>query len=202
MMKKYTILILSLILTTQLFSQDSKNVFKTFSEFIEMNPSQKYDFQLKHRTMGNVFMNGGITNHRIKKAKPKTTLDYLTKEAWGVFVNDSVFINSHPYSKMVGYNKILGIGHYCYFIGEPARFKDEQLQLGIIKEGEPQKGVCCKTSYVILPDGTIKWLNPEYLRELISDNTDLVSELDSKKLTLDSIYEMFEIIDKYNEMKK
>ena len=124
-MKKFTILALCLILTIQLFGQDSKNVYKSFSEFTDMNPSQEYDFQLKHRTTGNVFMAGGITNHRIKKAKPSTTLKYLTKEAWGVFVNDSVFINSYPYSKLIGYNKILGIGYYCYFIGEPARLQTE-----------------------------------------------------------------------------
>jgi len=201
-MKKITILILSLILTIQLFGQDSQNVFKSFSDFKEMNPSQKFDFQLKQRTMGNVFMTGGITNHMIKKANPSTTLEYLTKEAWGVFVDDSVFINSYPYSKLIGYNKILGVGYYCYFIGEPARFKEEQLNLGIIKQGEPQKGVCCNTCYVILTDGTVKWLNPDYLKELISDNSDLVAELESKKLTPDSVYEMFEILDKYNETKK
>lgn len=201
-MKKITILTLSLILTIQLFGQDSQNVFKSFSDFKAMKPSQKFDFQLKQRTTGNVFMTGGITNHRIKKANPSTTLEYLTKEAWGVFVDDSVFINSYPYSKLIGYNKILGVGYYCYFIGEPARLKEEQLKLGIIKEGEPQKGVCCKTSYVILTDGTVKWLNPDYLKELISDNRDLVAELESKKLTPDSVYEMFEIIDKYNVTKK
>ena len=201
-MKKISILTLSLMLTVQLFGQDSENVFRSFSEFIAMKPSQKYDFQLKQRTTGNVFMTGGITNYRIKKAKPSTTLEYLTKEAWGVFVDDSVFINSYPYSKLIGYNKILGFGYYCYFIGEPARLKEEQLKLGIIKEGEPQKGVCCKTSYVILPDGTVKWLNPDYLKELISDKSDLLAELESKKLTPDSVYEMLEIIDKYNEMKK
>lgn len=201
-MKKILTLVLSLILTAQLFSQNSKNVFKSFSEFIEMKPSQTYDFQLKLRTMGNVVMMGGITNHRIKKAKPKNTFDYLKKEAWGVFVNDSVYINSYRYSRIIGYNKILGKGYYCYFIGEPARFKEEQLQLGIIKEGEPQMAVCCKISYVILPDGSVKWLNLEYLKELISDNSELVSELNSKNLLPEDIYKMFEIIDKYNESKK
>ena len=201
-MRKITILTLGLILTIQLLGQDSQNVFKSFTEFKEMKPSQKYDFVLKHRTMGNVFMTGGITNHRIKKVKPSTTREYLTKEAWGVFVNDSTFINSYPYSKLIGYNKILGFGHYCYFIGEPARLQAEQLKLGIINEGEPQKGVCCKTSYVILPDGTIKWLNPDYLKELISDNSSLIAELESKNLTPDSVYEMFKIIDKYNKTKE
>lgn len=201
MKKTTTILFFCLILTIQLFGQDSENVFKSFTEFKEMSPSQKFDFQLKHRTMGNVFMTGGITNHRIKKAKPSTTAEYLTKEAWGVLVNDSVFINSYPYSKLIGYNKILGVGYYCYFIGEPARLKEEQIELGIIKEGEPQKGVCCKTSYVILPGGDVKWLNPVYLKELISDNSELTAEFESKNLTPDSVYEMFEIIDKYNETK-
>ena len=58
------------------------------------------------------------------------------------------------------------------------------------------------TSYVILPDGTITWLSPDYLKELISDNGSLVEELESKKLIPDRVYEMFENIDKYNRTKK
>ena len=58
------------------------------------------------------------------------------------------------------------------------------------------------TSYVLLPDGTITWLSPDYLKELISDNGSLVEELESKKLTPDRVYEMFENIDKYNRTKK
>ncbi|AFU69546.1 hypothetical protein P700755_002830 [Psychroflexus torquis ATCC 700755] len=201
-MKKITILTLSLILTIQLFGQDSQNVFKSFTEFTEMEPSQKFDFQFKQRTSGNIFMSGGIKNYRIEKVKPSTSLDYLTKEAWGVFEKDSIFINSYPYSKLIGYNKISGIGYYSYFIGEPAKLKEEQLKLGIINEGESQKGVCCKTSFVILPNGMVKWLTPSYLKELISDNAELVDELESQKLTPDNVYDMFTILDKYNKTKE
>ncbi len=76
------------------------------------------------------------------------------------------------------------------------------MKLGIINEGESQKRVCCKTSFVILPNGMVKWLTPSYLKELISDNVELVDELESQKLTPDGIYDMFAILDKYNKAKE
>jgi hypothetical protein len=201
-MKKIAILILTIFAASMTYGQEKANVFVTYSDFKANIPSKYSDFQLKQRTMGNVFMTGGITNHVIKKVKPSTETDNLTKNVWGVLVRDSIYINSFPYSKILGYNKIIGIGYYSYFIGEPARFRDEQIKVGIIKEGEPQKGVCCKTSYVILPDGTVKWLNPDLLKTLIADNSELTKELEIKKLTPDNVYEMFAILNKFNKTKK
>lgn len=201
-MKKLTILILAILTASMTYGQEKANVFMTYSDFKANTPSKYYDFQLKQRTMGNVFMTGGITNHVIKKVKPATETENLTKKIWGVLVGDTIYINSYHYSKILGFNKIIGTGFYSYFIGEPARFKEEQLSVGIIKDGELQKGVCCKTSYVILPDGSIKWLNPELLKNLISDNPLLIKDLELKRLTPDNVYEMFDILSKYNLIKK
>jgi hypothetical protein len=201
-MKKITFMILMTLIVIKSYGQERANVFMNFSDFKSNAPSKYFDFQIKQRTQGNVFMTGGITNHIIKKVNPSTETDNLTKNVWGVLVGDSIYINSYPYSKLLGFNKIIGIGFYSYFIGEPARFKEEQLKVGIIKEGEPQKEVCCRTSYVILPDGSIKWLNPKLLKTLISDNLELIKEIELKKLTPDNVYEMFDILNKYNQTKK
>jgi hypothetical protein len=53
-----------------------------------------------------------------------------------------------------------------------------------------------------LPDGSIKWLNPKLLKTLISDNLELIKEIELKKLTPDNVYEMFDILNKYNQTKK
>lgn len=201
-MKKITFLIFGSLIGMITYAQEKPNVYMVFSDFKANTPSLYFDFQLKQRTEGNVFMTGGITNYMIKKIKPTTETDNLTKNVWGVLVNDSIYINSYPYSKILGFNKIIGTGFYAYFIGEPARLKEEQINVGIIKEGEHQKGVCCKTSYVILPDGSVKWLNLDMLKTLIADNSELTKELESKKLTPDNVYEMFVILTKYNQSKK
>jgi len=201
-MKKFTFLILTALMTLITYAQEKTNVYMTFAEFQSNTPSKYIEFQLKQRTMGNVFMTGGITNHMIKKVKPTEEYENLTKNVWGVLVEDSIYINSYLYSKLPGFNKIEGIGFYSYFIGEPARFKEEQLKVGIIKEGEPQKGVCCRTSYVILPDGSVKWLNPDLLKTLISDSPELLQKLETMNLTPDNVYEMFEILGQYNQTKK
>lgn len=201
-MKKITILTLMTLISLFTHGQEKANVFMTFSEFKANTPSRYVDFQLKQRTQGNVFMTGGITNHLIKKVNPANETDNLNKNVWGVLAGDSIYINSYPYSRLSGFNKIIGIGFYSYFIGEPARFKEEQIAVGIIKEGEPQKGVCCKTGYVILPDGSIKWLNPELLVTLVSDHPELIKDIESMNLTPDNVYEMFHILNEYNQTKK
>ncbi|MFM7859333.1 MAG: hypothetical protein ACKO96_47275, partial [Flammeovirgaceae bacterium] len=71
-MKKITILILAIFAPSMNYGQEKANVFVTYSEFKANAPSKYSDFQLKQRTMGNVFMTGGITNHVIKKVKPST----------------------------------------------------------------------------------------------------------------------------------
>jgi len=201
-MKKtlFTVLLTFYVLT--IFGQKENNVFNTFLEFNESKPSTYCDFILKQRTNGNVFMTGGITNFRLKKIKPETQVEKMNQEVWGILIDNSVYINSYPYSKIIGYNKIIEKGYYTYFIGEPARSKEEQLKLGIIKEGEKQISVCCKSGYVILPDGQIKILKPETMESLLQDNELLLNEFISKDLKQENVYEMFELLKKYNLNKK
>lgn len=106
------------------------------------------------------------------------------------------------YSQIIGFNKIIENGYYSYFVGEPARLKDKQISLGIIKPDEPQKAVCCKTSYVILPKGDVEWLTPSLLRELINDNNKLSEELKNDKILQEDAFKMFDYLSRYNRMKK
>jgi hypothetical protein len=201
-MKIFLITLLSILISTVAFAQSIKNTFETFQEFKEIQPSTFVQFHLKKRTGFNVFMIGGIINHRLKKIVPKTKSEYLTKEVWGVLVNDTAYINSYPYSQIIGYNKIIESGYYSYFIGEPARIKEKQLSLGIINSKDSQKAVCCKTSYVILPNGEVKWLTPELLNQLIKDNKELLMELKNDKIAQEDAYKMFDYLNRFNKMKE
>lgn len=201
-MRKTTIAILMTFFLTTVFAQKENNTFLTYSEFKDNNPSKYCDFKFKHRTTGNVFMTGGITNYRLKKIKPETKKDEMTKVVWGIVVKDTVYINSYPYSKLIGYNKIIEKGYYSYFIGEPARFEEEQINLGIINEGEKQIGVCCKSGYVILLDGQIKILKPKIMEDLLSENKSLLNEYVSKNLKQEDVYEMFDFLHRFNQTKK
>jgi hypothetical protein len=117
-------------------------------------------------------------------------------------VDSVVYINSYPYSEIIGYNELLGKGFYGYFVGEPARNAMKQLELGIIEPGEPQKVVCCKTGFVILPSGEVNWLTPALLQKLISDNEMLAEKLKKDDLKQENTFEMFEYLRQYNENKK
>ncbi|MDR2835701.1 MAG: hypothetical protein LBV69_05810 [Bacteroidales bacterium] len=175
--------------------------FSNFNEFLENKPTMTFEFQLKKRTNGDIFMTGGISNYRAKKITPKNNAEKVEKELWGISIGDTVYINSYPYSKIVGYNQIIEKGYYTYFIGEPARAEKEQRELGIIKATEKQIAVCCQVGYVILLDGTIKLLRPELLLDLCKDNENLVTKIKEANLKFEDVLKMFDFLAKYNLTK-
>ena len=189
---------------TALFGQTSSNSngYSDFNEYKNNTPSLSFDFQLKIRSGGDIFMTGGIANYRIKKVKPQIETEKIEKEVWGIRIDGIDYINSYPYSKIIGYNKIGGKGYYSYFIGEPARTEKEQRELGIIGQNDRQIGVCCQTGYVILPTGKVLNLKPELLLELCSDNEDIVNEIKTINPKIEDVYKMFEILKKYNLSKE
>ena len=180
----------------------TNNGFADFNEFKLNKPSLKFDFQLKQRSGGDIFLTGGISNYRLKKIKPVNEVGKVEEKIWGVTVGDSIYINAYPFSKVKGYNLIIEKGYYTYFIGEPARTEKEQRELGIIKPTEKQIMVCCQAGYVILPDGTIKLLRPELLLDLCKDNDDLAKEIKAANFKLENVYKMYDILKKYNLTKK
>lgn len=201
-MKQFIIATLTVFLATTIFGQTkTKNSFADFNEFKSDKPSLYFDFQLKKRSGFDIFMMGGIANYRVKKIMSYTAVEKLEKSIWGVLVDGQVYINAYPFSKIEGYNLILEKGYYTYFIGEPARTEKEQRDLGIIKPTEEQIAVCCQAGYVILPDGTIKLLNPKLLLVLCKDNAEIVKEIRDAHLNLRDVNEMFDILKKYNLTK-
>jgi hypothetical protein len=201
-MKTILITLLTISISASAYSQTEKNILRTYEEFKENKPSEFADFHLKKRTGFNIFMMGGIANYRLKKIEVDDNLEKVNNEIWGIFVDSSSYINSFPYSQISGFNKIIENGYYSYFIGEPARFKDKQITLGIIGPDEPQRAVCCKTSYVILPNGDVKWLTLNLLSELINDNKKLAEELKNDYVLQEDAYIMFDYLSRYNKMKK
>jgi len=203
-MKRLISVTLFVVLMTTILGQTSNepNSYSNFNEYKNDTPSLFFDFQLKERTGGDIFMTGGISNHRVKSVKPKTETQKLEREVWGIRVNGVDYINSYPYSKIIGYNKIEGKGYYSYFIGEPARAEQEQRELGIIGPNDRQIGVCCKTGYVILPTGKVLNLKPELLLELCADNESIINEVKALNLKIENVFEMFEILKKYNLSKE
>lgn len=202
-MKQIIITTITILYASTIFGQTKKNNgFADFNEFKLNKPSLSFDFQLKQRSGGDIFMTGGISNYRLKKIKPVNEVGKVEEVIWGVAVGDTVYINAYPFSKVKGYNLIIEKGYYTYFIGEPARTEKEQRELGIIKPTERQIMVCCQAGYVILPDGTIKLLRPELLLDLCKDNEDLAKEIIAANLKLEDVYRMFDILNKYNLTKE
>ena len=204
-MKKTILTSISVLFGLILFAQTTEstaNSFLNFSEFQKGEPSLTYEFQLKKRTTGDIFMTGGIANYRLKKIMPASQSENVEKIIWGVRVGDSIYINSYPFTQRKGYNVILEKGYYSYFIGEPAWLEKEQRELGIIKPDEKQVQVCCQVGYVILPDGVVKFLKPELLLDLCKDNEDIAKEIRSANLELKDVYKMFDFLKKYNLTKK
>lgn len=202
-MKQIILMTITILFVTAIYGQtNTNNGFADFNEFNQNKPSLTFEFQLKKRSGGDIFMTGGISNYRLKKIKPVNEQGKVEEIIWGVAVGDTVYINAYPFSKVKGYNLIIEKGYYTYFIGEPARTENEQRELGIIKPTENQIMVCCQAGYVILPDGTIKLLRPELLLDLCKDNDDLIKEINVANFKLEDVYKMFVILKKYNLTKK
>ena len=202
-MKQIILTTITILFASTIFGQTkTNNGFADFNQFKLNKPSLTFDFQLKQRSGGDIFMTGGISNYRLKKIKPVSEVGKVEEVIWGVSVGDTVYINAYPYSKVKGYNLIIEKGYYTYFIGEPARTEKEQRELGIIKPTEKQIMVCCQAGYVILLDGTIKLLRPELLLDLCKDNDDLTKEIQAANFKLEDVYKMFDILKKYNLTKK
>lgn len=194
------LVLLGLILYAQT-TESATNGFSNFSEFQKNEPTLTFEFQLKQRTSGDIFMTGGIANYRLKKVKPSSETKNVEKVIWGVKVGDSIYINSYPFSKRTGYNLILEKGYYTYFIGEPAWDEKEQRELGIIEPTEKKVQVCCQVGYVILPDGVVKLLKPQLLLELCKDNVLIAAEIRRANLKLEDVYKMFSYLKIYNSKK-
>ena len=200
-MKNIILISILFLISSNLFTQ-TKGGFDDFNEFKENKPSLTFDFIIKQRTNGNVFMTGGITNYRLKKIKPESYVIKVKEEIWGVYVGDSIYINSYPYSKRKGYNKLLEIGYYSYFIGEPAGGELEQRKLGFIEPNEKPVRVCCKVGYVLFEDGQIKLLTPTLLLDLTADKEEMNEKVKAENFKRENVPEMFEILSKYNMMRK
>lgn|ERR1035437_3091325 len=183
-------------------TESTSNGYSNFSEFQKNEPTLTFEFQLKQRTTGDIFMTGGIANYRLKKIIPSSETDNVEKIIWGVRVGDSTYINSYPITRKKGYNLIIEKGYYSYFIGEPAFYEKEQRKLGIIKPEEKQVPVCCQVGYVILPDGVVKFLKPELLLELCKDDKEIASQIKWGDLKPEDVNRMFDFLKKYNLTKK
>ncbi|HIA36275.1 MAG TPA: hypothetical protein EYN89_05945 [Flavobacteriales bacterium] len=202
-MYKFPLIVSFLICALIVVAQGNAGVsgYKTYQEFMENSASETIDYRLEQRTSNHIFMTGGIANHKFNKVKPKSLKIKLARELWGVQQDGKDYINAYPYSERKGYNEILGTGPYKYFIGEPAYTKGPQIQLGFIEPGDPLRAVCCKTGYVLYPDGIVKLLSPDLLEQIVAENEALLERTKQARLKQDDILEMFKIIAELNKAR-
>ena len=152
--------------------------FANFDEFKRNTPSLEFNLLLKKKDKGDIFMNGGITNHKLQKLKPLSFNDKVQKEIWGLIINDTVYVNSYPYSEIKGFNQLIGNGYYSYFVGETAIKPILQKQLRYVNPDPKKINFGPASPFVILPSGKIQFLSFELLKELIRDNVELSKELE------------------------
>jgi hypothetical protein len=186
-------------------AQNKTECFRNYLEYKSDSPSLKIDDKLTQRTSGDQIMMRGIKNYLFKDVDQKNLKKQLQTEIWGVRQDGKVYINAYPLAKFKGYNEIIGIGHYSYFIGLPPTSLDKknQQKLGFIEPGKPAIYISATAvGYVLLEDGTIKFLNRELLGTLVEGNAELeekVKLLDNKNGNLQN---MFEILDMLNKIVK
>lgn len=182
-------------------AQDQTECFSDYLAYKSNKVSLKIDYQLSQKSSANQVMMGGVRNYTFKNVTSKSLSKQLNTEIWGVRQDDKVFINSYPFSKYKGYNEIIGIGYYSYFIGPPPTSMDKknQLKLGFIEPGQLAMYITATSvGYVLFEDGTIKYLTKSLLAKLVADN-DLLKQRVEQLNNNSEVDKMFEVLDELNK---
>lgn len=185
------------------YAQNNTLCFENYSQYKTGNPSVGTEFTLVKRTSGDQILMGGISNYTFKDVYPKELKNKLTKEYFAVSHDGKVYINQFPFTKFKYYNELIGIGRVSYFVGLPPgpMDKQNQINLGFIKAGQGPIYITHSVGYVLLHDGTIKYLGPKLLSELVIGHKDLEAEVAINKYSSKDYIEMFKVIDKLNEIE-
>ncbi len=174
--------------------------FSTYQEFQDGNPTLHYTLQLKQ---GNAIdMLGGIGEFNLKKIKPVSHADEVYRRVWGLEIDGITYINVYPHTNLKGFNEIIEYGYYKYFLGIFPQNPRVQKELGMnIPKLKWGKSLTGHVGFVLLPNGKIKYLGPELLAEICSDNKVLSEEITKANLEIFDVYEIYEFLKRYNQSK-
>ena len=203
---KKLILCLSLLLCSSLLFGQKFGKAEGYASYEEMKngtPSFVFDLRLRENTKINKLLRGGIINYRIDRIDPEKDRTKVEVGVWALGIYGKQYINAYRYSQVEGFNEIIETGYYSYFVGDPPRDRDIQIEMGLTPPGVNRARKDLEAQpYVIMPDGEVRVLRPEMLLPLCGDNEAIVEKLKTMNIRADDFPGMFAVLKEYNEAKK
>lgn len=126
-----TSIIIMLIFSQMGICQNIKEgAYLSIEEFKENTPSYTCPLEIIERTKGNIRANGG-NDYKIEADKSDITKKSLKKKVWGVYNNDTLYLNGIPITGYLWYAKVEIYGKYCFLRAAYPMKPEIQEELGL-----------------------------------------------------------------------
>ncbi len=141
-MRKYLILAFISTLSIASFGQNQMvyNVggYTTLADFQSNTPNYPDTFIVKHRTTLDIKAWGG-NDYKVESMNKTIKTKVIKKQLWGIFVNDTLYLNSLQLTGYNWYSKVELFGKYCFLRPAFPFLSKFQKELGLDKN-EPNLG--------------------------------------------------------------
>ncbi|HEY9045648.1 MAG TPA: DUF6563 family protein [Ohtaekwangia sp.] len=178
----------------------NKGIYRNVDEFLENYPSIKKDFKLvKRKPDERNWLGGGEYSLFVKDTV--LTRDQL-RDVWGVSTGDTIYINTSNYGYGPGFEKISGLGRYCYWQGRA----NKAMYSGMIPGDKSNNGsalgvvdITYDAGYILNPNnGKIFSLTRNIMRKILADDSQLLSQYNRERKENESEI-LLQYIRLYNE---
>lgn len=116
-MKRYLILSFICTLSITLFGQNQllykAGGYSTLSDFHNNTPNYLDTFIVSKRTIGDIKAWGG-NDYKVESLTGSTTKKVIKNQIWGIFNNDTLYLNGLYVTGLIGYSKVELFGKYCF----------------------------------------------------------------------------------------
>lgn len=139
-MKKYLILSLFSFLSIALSGQNQMTHkaggYETLSDFQSNTPKYLDTFIVSKRTTGEIKAWGG-NDYAVESTTETTTKKVIKNQIWGIFFNDTLYLNGLKLTGLIWFSKVEIFGKYCFLKPAFPVLAKIQKELGL---NDPQYG--------------------------------------------------------------
>ncbi|MFA6335056.1 MAG: DUF6563 family protein [Bacteroidales bacterium] len=134
---KLLLLTIFVFLTGSIFGQKSEQGgFTSFEEFKNNNPKFADSFTILKRTTADIKAWGG-NDYKVESADELITKNIIKREIWGIYKNDTLYLNGMSVTGLIGYVRVEISGKYSFLRPSfPVNLKIQK-ELGL---NDPQYG--------------------------------------------------------------
>jgi len=124
-----SLVLLTIFLSENAIGQPLTNVksggYTSLEEFKIGTPKYEDSFIIHKRTIADIKAWGG-NDYKVESTNSQITKDIIKREIWGIFQDDTLYLNGIPITGLFGYSQVEVIGPYSFL--KPAYPANRQIQ--------------------------------------------------------------------------